>query len=281
MTKTVSFGDGGDKPPPPYSIVDPVSSLNPSPTLQEVRDLCASIQQLHKTANCIGFRFNSKSLRGAYRVEEPVEKKNPAISQQLVTLDTLLRDPPKVNGRPLKLTKKERYGLAVTLASSTLQLNATPWFPDDFGAKDILFCRNGGARLIDIDHPYVAAKMVEKADSSVASKSVGFHNKNTILLALAVALLELYFGESAEERAHDATALSTSSWGLAALVHEWAETEKEDLSAAFLGAVRHCLRCFSDPGASLRDSEFLQAAVEGIVLPLQEELQQFLGKTAS
>lgn len=34
----------------------------------------------------------------------------------------------------------------------------------------------------------------------------------------------------------------------------------------------------SDPGASLADSEFLQAAVECIVLPLQDELYQFLGK---
>jgi hypothetical protein len=273
MSKTVSFG--ADKPPPPYSVVDPVSHGKTSPNLLEVKDLCASIQQMYKSAECIGFQFDSKSLRGAYRVETPIVKKQPASSQQLITLDALLKNPPEVNGRPLKLTKKERYGLAVTLASSTLQLNATPWFPDDFKAKDILFCQNGGARLIDIDHPYVAAKVNE---SSLASKAPGFQNKNMILLALAVALLELYFGESAEEHAHVASAFNSSAWGMAALVHEWADTEKEDLSAAFLSAVRHCLRCFSDPGASLQDAEFLQAAVEGIVLPLQEELDQFLGK---
>ncbi|KAF2738523.1 hypothetical protein EJ04DRAFT_585903 [Polyplosphaeria fusca] len=275
MTKTVSFGD---KAPPPYSVVDPVAKWKPSPTLQEVKDLCASIQQMHKSATCIGFQFDSKSLRGAYEVETPAARKIPTVSQQLITLETLLKDPPKVNGRALKLSKKERYGLAVTLASSTLQLNATPWFPDNFKAKDILFCKNGGARLVDINHPYVAAKKDDDTKGSPAANSRGFHNKNTILLALAIALLELYFGESAEAHAHDATAFSTTPWGLAALAHEWAETEKEDLSAAFLGAVRHCLRCFSDPGASLQDSEFLQAAVEGIVLPLQEELHQFLGK---
>ena len=64
------------------------------------------------------------------------------------------------------------------------------------------------------------------------------------------------------------------------MAYEWAEDERENLSAAFLAAVTHCLRCFSDPGSTLQDPDFLQAAVDGIVLPLQDELLQFLGKTA-
>jgi hypothetical protein len=34
-----------------------------------------------------------------------------------------------------------------------------------------------------------------------------------------------------------------------------------------------------DPTVNLQDTNCLQAAVENIVLPLQEELNQFLGKT--
>ena len=86
------------------------------------------------------------------------------------------------------------------------------------------------------------------------------------------------------------------------MAYEWAEEEQENLSAAFSGAVSksiyplfydavghalianlrldHCLRCFNDPSANLQDAEFLQAAVECIVLPLQEELHQFLGKSS-
>jgi hypothetical protein len=285
MTKSVSFGD---QPPPPYSPVDPATTPKLTPLLQEVKDLCASIQQLHKSTPCIGFSFDTKSklLRGVYPVDVPNGKCT--VSQQVVTLDELLNQPPLVNGRPTKLSKKERYGLAVTLASSALQLNSTPWFPDQWSAKDILFQKtSAGPRLIDIGHPYVSSRLIEQPNNVPSSpKARGFQNKNTILLALAVALLELYFGVSAEQRqASDDAApdgpIGSNPWQLCALAYEWAETEQENLSAAFSNAVNHCLRCFSDPSSSLKDSEFLQAAVESIVLPLQDELYQFLGKTSS
>lgn len=286
MSKSVSFGD---KPPPPYTLDDPMPVPMSMPTLQEVKDLCASIQKLHKSSSCIGFRLDSKSklLRGVYPVESPMEK--PKLLHQVVTLEELINKPPVVNGRPAKLSKKERYFLAVTLASSALQLNSTPWFPDQWSAKDIVFHKaSAGPRLIDIDHPYMSSsKLIEHAkDASTGQKTRGFQNKNTVLLALAVALLELYFGISAEQRqASEGAAadgpVSGNPWQLCALAYEWAETEQENLSAAFSNAVNHCLRCFSDPSSSLKDSEFLQAAVESIVLPLQDELYQFLGKTVA
>jgi hypothetical protein len=283
MSKSVSFGD---KPPPPYTPIDPAGTPNLTPLLQEVKDLCASIQQLHKSSTCIGFSLDAKSklLRGVYPVDVPSEKCT--LSRHVVTLDELLNQPPLVNGRPAKLSKKERYCLAVTLASSILQLNSTPWFPDQWSAKDILFHRtSAGPRQIDIDHPYVSSKPTEPSNGSRGStKSRGFQNKNTVLLALAVALLELYFGIPACKAVEDAVPdgpIDSNPWQLCAIAYEWAETEQENLSAAFSNAVNHCLRCFSDPSSSLKDPEFLQAAVESIVLPLQDELYQFLGRPSS
>jgi hypothetical protein len=288
MTKSVSFGE---KPPPPYSATDPSPSPGPAllPLLQEVKDLCASIQQLHKSSPCIGFSLNSKSklLRGVYPIDAPDEKL--VVSGHVITLEDLLNKPPVVNGRPAKLSKKERYCLAVTLASSALQLNSTPWFPDQWSAKDILFHKtSAGPRQIDIDHPYVASKLTE--DSKALQNGNGLKprglNKNMILLALAAALLELYFGISAEqhyacEAAPTDGPIGSNPWQLCAMVYDWAESEQENMSAAFTNAVNHCLRCFNDPSSSLKDPEFLQAAVECIVLPLQDELYQFLGKTTA
>jgi hypothetical protein len=280
MTKSVSFGSL-----PPYSIVDPVA--NSAPSLLEVKDLCASIQQLHKSTATIGFSLDGKSrLRGIYPVDTVEAQHTPP--PELVTLEYLLDHPSVVNGKRMKLSKKERYSLALNLASSVLYLNSTPWLADQFAAKDIVFQRTTtAARPIDIERPYVAPKQVElSAVMSNGHKPRGFHNKNSVLLALAIALLELYFGTTAEkyqESEHGASdpSFHQNPWLLCSMAHEWTEDCQEDLSAAFLSAVRHCLRCFSDPGASLQDAEFLQAAVEGIVLPLQEELYQFLGKTAT
>ncbi|KAF2823768.1 hypothetical protein CC86DRAFT_408790 [Ophiobolus disseminans] len=280
MSKSVSFSA-----PPPYSVADPGAelTLSPSSSLQEVKDLCASIKQMH--ASRLGFSLDSKNkLHGAYSVDA---SETCVSCAEVVTLEDLLDHPPVVNGRRAKLSKKERYNLALTLASSVLYLNATPWLNDQWAAKDILFHRTTtSTRPIDIDHPYVAQSLLELAKGLPNGQNArGFHNKNTVLLALAIALLELYFGTTAEKYQNELgtsdPSLHQNPWLLCHMVHTWAEEAQEDLSAAFLTAVRHCLRCFSDPGASLQDSEFLQAAVEGIVLPLQEELHQFLGTTVT
>ncbi|KAF2205847.1 hypothetical protein GQ43DRAFT_361554 [Delitschia confertaspora ATCC 74209] len=277
ISKTVSFS----KPPPPYSVKpDPDTTLT---TLHEVEDICSAIRKLHKHSPCIGFSLDTqRKLRGTYPVDTHLEK--PPVPYELVTLEELMTCPPLVNGRPAKLSKKERYSLAVTLASSTLQLYSTSWFPEQWSKKNIVFHRTAaGPRICDIEHPYITSKLsgIHKEASNLAEKSRTFHNKNTILLALAVALLELYFGVSAEqhqEAEHSFGNGQSNPWTICAMAYEWTDNERENLSAAFLAAVTHCLRCFGDPGASLQDADFLQAAVEGIVLPLQDELWQFLGK---
>lgn len=243
MTKSVSFGE---KSPPPYSVTDPAMYLA---SAQEVKDLCASIQELH-TSSWIGFSLDSKSkLRGAHSIEQIAEKR--AAPSELVTLDELLNHPPTISGRPAKLSRKERYRLALTLASSTLQLNSTPWFPDQWSSKNILFHKTlSGPRPVDIDSPYVVPKSAEVIKAAVnGQKPRGFQNKNTILLALAIALLELYFGESAEKHQELEHGSANGSptfnpWTLCAMAHEWASEEQENLSAAFSTAVNHCLRCF-------------------------------------
>jgi hypothetical protein len=274
--------------PPPYSEVAEPGFVPDEKTLQEINDLCSAIKNFQIRVPCIGFSLDEKSqkLRGAYPVTPRNEK---AVGGQgLVSLDELLTHPPVVNGRPAKLTKRERYSLAVTLASSTLQLNATPWFNDQWSKKDIVFHRtSNGTRPVDIEHPYVTQHFHEAQKNGVIVNgklpSRAFHNKNTILLALAVALLELYFGVSAEQYQGGElfpTGGQMNPWTICAMAYEWTETERENLSAAFLAAVTHCLRCFGDPGSSLQDPVFLQAAVEGILMPLQDELAQFLGKNA-
>ncbi|KAF2999365.1 hypothetical protein E8E13_006153 [Curvularia kusanoi] len=249
ITKSVSFSQ-----PPPYSINDP--GANWAEPLQEVEDI-----------------YTSEKL---------------AVVSDAVSLEDLLNRRPSVNGKRIRLSKKERYNLALTLASSVLYLNSTPWLANHWAAKDIKFLQAADAtNVIDTERPYLGPVIVEPLNSlTPATKSLSMQNKNTVLLALAVALLELYFGTTAEsyqESEHGACdpALHQNPWMLCAMAHQWTEESQDELSAAFLSAVRHCLRCFSDPGVSLQDPEFLQAAAEGIVLPLQEELYQFLGKSTA
>ncbi|EUC38075.1 hypothetical protein COCCADRAFT_83960 [Bipolaris zeicola 26-R-13] len=277
MTKSVSFGT-----PPPYAVSDPTKKA--FGRHQEVKDLCASIQQLHKNAARIGFSLDSKSkLRGAYPLDT-AERYTPTV--ELVSLEDLLRQPPVINGRRSKLSMRDRYSLALTLASNVLYLNSTPWLANEWAARDIMFHRTSNtAQPINIERPYLAPAVVEAANGTARNMQPGGF-RNTVLIALAVALLELYFGVTAEKYQESGTddevgdlSKQPGPWKLWALARNWTFNESGNLSAAFQNAIRHCITGSSDPCATLEDAECLQAAVENIVLPLQEELHQFLGKT--
>jgi hypothetical protein len=276
MQRNVSFGSL-----PPYAVQDPANS--PPPSYQEVKDLCASIQQLYKTSPTIGFSLDSKSkLRGAYPVDT-AEAHVP--STELISLSTLLERPPVINGRRSKLSRKERYSLALTLASSTLYLNSTPWLANEWTAQDVLFHRTSNAtRPIDINRPYLASSIIDRSEKGVKGFKQGAAKDNP-LLALAVALLELYFGTTVgkhqESELEDGVADGSADqkYDLLASVYTWVKSEAGELSAAYQNAISYCMKGCIDPFASLQDADYLQAAVENIVLPLQEELNQFLGKT--
>lgn len=268
-------------PLPQKTLPQPPSRASTLVTLvgdeREITDICSVIHQYHLVSRNIEFSLSSGGkLQGA----RPIPSCETESMHDMVSLDQLLNPQPSPNVTPTKLTRKERYKLAVNLASSTLQLYATPWIDNEWSKKDILFrLTKVGPRAVDTEHPYVA--MI----SGAGSVSSPMTPKNTILLALAVTLLELYFGSSREQQKqlpqlHDYLN-HPSPWALLAMTYEWANQEQENLSAAFNAAIKCCLQSFSDPSGNLLDTMFLQAAVEGIVLPLQEELSQFLGITAS
>jgi len=280
LSKSVSFGSL-----PPYAVHDPEDSALPSH--QEVKDLCASIQQLRDCASTIGFSLDKKNkLRGAYRIDA-TEAYVP--TAESVSLESLLEQPPVVNGRRSKLSMKERYSLALTLASSVLYLNSTPWLASEWTARDILFHRTSNTlRPIDIERPYLSP-IIEECTKGGSKRAAAGASSNKVLVALGVSLLELYFGTTVEKYraleiegdAGEPTTNQDQSLKLCMLAYTWMYNESGNLSAAFRNAVRHCIHGFSEHEASLQDTDFLQAAVENIVLPLQEEFHHFLGKTTT
>ncbi|KAI4667779.1 uncharacterized protein J4E88_010029 [Alternaria novae-zelandiae] len=265
---------------PPYTEADPANNI--LPTYEEVKDLCASIQQVHKSSSTIGFSLDSKQkLRGAYVVDT---REAHIPSAELVSLGTLLERPPLVNGRRSKLSRKDRFSLALTLASSALYLNSTPWLHHDWTARDVLFHRTTDAtRPVDLSRPYLSPTVIEGPNNGLKGPNK-MDFQNSFLLALAVALLELHCGTTAEryeelELQSDTTdAPNHQSMRRLLLVHSWMQNEAGDLSAAYQGAITHCMKEYINPNASLQNADCLQAAVENIVIPLQEELDQFLGK---
>lgn len=102
-------------------------------------------------------------------------------------------------------------------------------------------------------------------------------NQNGIFLALGILLLELYLDQPRYTQPFFVPGQESNPFMYMAFVHRWIQASKGDLSAAFLNAISHCLRCSADPSADLNDAGFLRSAIREIVLPLQEEYARFLG----
>ncbi|EON62852.1 hypothetical protein W97_02077 [Coniosporium apollinis CBS 100218] len=250
--------------------------------LQEIDDICHAICKANLTTPRAGFLLDPHGkLRGIYPVDDDSHQASAIWQGQTVTLKDLLGG----KGAPLsksdRLTRRERYMLAVTLASSILQLHTTPWLTNRWDKNDIIFLRAvGGPHSVDASNPYIVHKQLHPSLYSSGGLD-SFGNQNSALLALGLMLLELYFGGLYEQQhsfscGPDFANIDTAL-GMLQVAHQWVKEEKENLSAGFLGAVSYCLRCYADPRSSLQDPVCLQAALENIVLPLHEELCHFMG----
>ncbi|KAG9231768.1 hypothetical protein BJ875DRAFT_468556 [Amylocarpus encephaloides] len=109
-------------------------------------DLCSTLETSCPRLSCLGYlpdgedrHHQLRSLRSSVPL---------STSYVLINLEKLLD-----HGTRPSLTRKQRFRLAVTLASSLLQLQTTPWLTEKLEKKDIFFEYCG--RDVDAEHPYI------------------------------------------------------------------------------------------------------------------------------
>jgi hypothetical protein len=104
--------------------------------LPEIQDLCSTFKDWKELPQkeCLGFIVDEKYMR--YHIY-PIVRQD--IVQVRVEQPISLYNRLTTQSRKSRLTRKERLQLALTLASSVLQLHKTPWLSDCWGKNDILF----------------------------------------------------------------------------------------------------------------------------------------------
>ena len=196
-----------------------------------------------------------------------------------------------------RVSKKERLVLAVNLASSLLQLHATPWLSERWTKSDIVFLppdKNStenpvshSSRLFNADEPYVSQTFMSchlpTADEQAEDTPAPPVHGNLNLLALGIILLELYFGQSIESKRQPEDLSNGQANGSTDLnvARRWLlDSYQRDMSNRYWMATNHCIHCFFDPmpkSTDLHDEDFRESVYQKIVLPLEEELQQWEG----
>jgi hypothetical protein len=165
--------------------------------------------------------------------------------------------------RNTKLTRKERLQLALTLASSVLQLHKTQWLGERWGKNDILFL---GGNVPYVSRTFLASSHPPPQDLATPVKSLPIVRNETIF-ALGVILIELCLGSalenmrSPEDLSDDGTSNSLTNYLTARrLVNE----VYDEGGGRYGDAVRRCIHCeFDQRKASLDVEAFRQCFYQG------------------
>jgi hypothetical protein len=225
-------------------------------------------------------------------VYHPQPATTSAAARDTISLETLLR-----KDTPRMLTRRERYLIALTLASSYLQLNSSPWIRPEWSKRDIVFLRGGPSpSRIRLDRPYISrhfegADNAEDGDSDddIVVPMSQFDRNDRTLASLGIILLELCFGTALEEHEtrrryyYHPTSSEEVSWAVAdpfldmAAALEWFPRAVEEAGPEFADAIEWCLKSMSGSGKSDgKLDRWRKELFEKVVLPLKYCHDQFI-----
>lgn len=199
--------------------------------------------------------------------------------EKMVSLQNLLQDP--AYRRLLQL--KPRVKLAAIMASSALQLHATPWCRSLLRNESLLFMKDDESGKINLGHPFVACNfnnlnnslrpsvVVSSSSSSSASSSLQAESE---LLDLGILILELWHHETMETFARasglvlDETDVFHNRQRVA---RQWITETKDDLLTSIYDAAVRCINCrFDAVNLDLTNHKLNISIFESVIKPLWE-----------
>ena len=255
--------------------------------LVRIDNLCLTIQQCMQNVQynqrCLGYLSDQTNYRlGVYLPPTP---RKPPQNPNLRSLAQLLssKQPSQFQFLAptgnLSFSRGDRLGLALTVASSVLQLHKTPWLREDWDTNDIMIsdgCTSNIRQQAYVSRSFPAMKL---EDSNAAQKSA-LPLRNVTLFALGKVLIELCLGQPLETLRGPEDPVDAS--GKANLLTDWSTANRlteavySEAGTRYGDAVRRCLHCeFDQRYTNLEDDAFRQAVYDGVVAPLEDDVKAF------
>lgn len=227
----------------------------------QIKDFCSSIAA--GTNRCFGYLENDENR---YLVHPtPTSDQKLPDSPATVSLEELL--PPQ--GR-CALSRRKRYYLAWTIASSHIQLHSTPWLGEQWTKRDIILPKKTDE--VDELHPYI---------------SRGFENTkctptpfDPTFSTLGILLMELCYGRPFEDteawRKHTPPTGHNDISQMAAAWEWWKDVDAE-AGDEYAEAIKWCLTKFSGVD---KDPKWKQDLFKNVVTPLKKCYEAIGGPVA-
>lgn len=248
---------------------------------ESIADMCSTFCASDKSKKALGFLVEGEDDQHKhylYRASTAIgaETRSKSLGDLLSCCSQGLPGTPLLRG--------DRLRIAVTLASSVLQLDGTSWLQSKWSSKDIFFHgRSNQASGSSYLYPYLSWKHCVRdinIPSSVDSLSLGsFAIRSEILLALGLTLIELCFGRTLAEMhvPEDGSSIEAATERTTAF--RLCNSVYDEMGTSYGDAVRRCLyQPFDLRDMSLENEELQQKILDDIVTPLNNDLANFNGR---
>lgn len=186
----------------------------------------------------------------------------------------------------LSLSRRDRLYIAMTLASSVLQLDGTFWLKRHWNSGDIVFLPKEENRRMDYSHPYVSWRVLPN-DKNKNSRS-GVDNlpspcqvRNEFLFALGITLIELSLKRNIYEMRKSEDDLLTEIPANVNTATRLIDDVYNESGTRYGDVVQRCLTCpfnLQDlRNFGFDNAEFQDAVFDHILTPLRQDFEDFNG----
>lgn len=247
-----------------FPVMPPSSAVDNSSVNTKIDDLCSSLKVLGADTECLGYLSDDEHQQHEVRwIQESARESQ---NREEISLEKLLSS----DGH-LKLSRQKRYRIASIMASSLLQLQATPWLSENLEKKKILFYHQGSD--VFVDEPYISHDFAAITAQSPKSSPAPRVLPRKTLSSLGILLLELCFGEPIENQTElrkghlssDGKALEGTDY-LTAI--EWLDKVAEE-EPKMAPVIKWCIFCLFEGKPNWADTTFTQAVYTSVVQPLE------------
>ncbi|KAF2790435.1 hypothetical protein K505DRAFT_327588 [Melanomma pulvis-pyrius CBS 109.77] len=270
--------------PPNYTpapAISPISArrkkvafTTPTPTIPKI-DVNVLVDPSVKLCQFLGNEEHSKCIGIIGHDDEiyhlhPIATRKPPNNSGSLTLDRILSSD---FGRPL--TRRQRYSIALLLASSVAQLQFTSWLNIGLTKEDVLFfpCVDDDC-CVPYDKPFIRQGFPLRHPGTSDTQA-----NNCNFFSLGILLLELCFNQRLEEhpiRKKLPTEAGEAKQALDVLAAlRWSEGVRDEGGDDYASAVKWCFF----PGASNANQLWRGEIIKNVIRPLEKCQEHF--KTAA
>lgn len=255
----------------------------------QIENLCLAMQETSVTVTCAESCLGYLDQADRHRLELYLSQQNQmAHHESIKSLADLLLEQNREIASPilacgnLPLARGERLGLALTVASSVLQLYDTPWLHQYWSKRDILVDMTPKDKILE--RAFLSESFPPPTISDIPGYNLAYPFRNLTLFCLGVVLIEITLGRTLESMRNEDDPLNMKGepdmltyLNIARRVLDMG-TVSTEAGFRYGEVVYRCIWCdFGVLNTSLDCADFRRAVYDGVIAPLEEDLKNFYG----